>query len=98
MNRKHKKVCLTQHYIEHYFILASTITGYISISTFASWLGIPLGNTSSAIGLKTCVINAGIKQYKKQKSIIKKRRKSHDKTVLVAKSKLNTLTSKNFGL
>ena len=51
MNRKHKKVRLTQHYIEHYLILASTITGYISISTFASWLGIPLGNTKPRISL-----------------------------------------------
>ena len=41
----------------------------------------------STIGLKICAIAAGIKKYK---SIIKKKRK-HDKTVLLAKSKLNSI-------
>ena len=61
--------------IEHFSILASAITGYISISTFASLLGIPLGITSSEIGLKTCVIAAWYKNYK---PIIKKRKKKHN--------------------
>ena len=74
MNKKHKKVCTT--YIEHFLILASTITGCISISAFASLVGIPIGIASSAIGLKICAITAGIRNYK---SIIKKKRKKHDK-------------------
>ena len=40
MSRKHKKVCTTLNYIEHFFILASTVTGCISISAFASLLSI----------------------------------------------------------
>ena len=40
MIRKHKKVCTTLIYIEHFLILASTITGCISIFAFASLLGI----------------------------------------------------------
>ena len=86
MSKKHKKVCTTLNYIEHFLILASTITGCISISAFASLLGIPIGNMSSAIGLKICEIAAGIKKYE---SIIKK--KKHDKIVLLAKSKLNSI-------
>ena len=70
MNRKHKKVCTNLNYIEHFLILASTVTGFISISTFTSLIGIPIGITSSAIGLKICVIVAGIKKYK---SIIMKK-------------------------
>ena len=69
MSRKHKKVSTTLNYIEHFLILASTITGCISISAFASLLGVSIGITSSAIGLKTCAITAGIKNFK---SIIKK--------------------------
>ena len=88
MSKKHKKVCITLNYIEHFLILASTITGGISISAFASSLGIPLGITSSAIGLKICAITAGIKKYK---SIIKKKKKKHDKIVLLAKCKLNSI-------
>ena len=51
-------------------------------------IGIPIGITSSAIGLKICAITAGIKKYK---SIIKKKKKKHDKIVSLAKSKLNRI-------
>ena len=80
MSKKHKKVCKTLNYIEH---LASTITRCVSISSFAS-----IKITSSAIGLKICAITAGIKKYK---LIIKKKKKKHDKIVLLAKSKLNRI-------
>ena len=62
MSRKHKKVCTTLNYIEHILILASTITGCISISAFASLIGISVGIISSSIGLKICTIAAGIKK------------------------------------
>ena len=88
MSKKHKKICTILNYIEHFLILASTITGCVSISAFASLIGIPIGITSSAIGLKICAITAGIKKYK---SIIKKKKKKHDKIVLLAKSKLNSI-------
>ena len=83
-----KKACTTLNYIESFLILASTITGCISISTFASLLRIPMGITSSVIGLKICAIAAGTKKYK---SIIKEKKKKHDKIVLLAKSKLNSI-------
>ena len=86
MSKKHKKVCITLNYIEHFLILASTITGCISISAFS--IGIPIGITSSAVGLKNCAIAAGIKKYK---SIIKKKKKKHDKIILLAKSKLKSI-------
>ena len=37
ISRKHKKVCTTLHYIEHFLNLGSAITECISISAFASW-------------------------------------------------------------
>ena len=51
-------------------------------------LGIVIGITSSAIGLKICTIVAGIKKYK---SIIKKKKNNSDKIVSLAKFKLNSL-------
>ena len=63
MSKNHKKVCATLNYIERFLTLASTITACISISAFASLLGIPIVITSSAIGLKICAITAGIKKY-----------------------------------
>ena len=74
-------------YIKHFLILDSAITGCISVSAFASLLGIPVGITSFAIGLKIYAITAGIKY----KSIIKKKKKRNDKIVLLAKAKLNTI-------
>ena len=68
--------------------LGSTITGCISISAFASLVGFPIGITSSAIELKMCTITAQIEKYK---SIIKKKKKKHDKIVLLAKSELNSI-------
>ena len=88
MSKKHKKVCTTLNYIEHFLILASAIAGCISISAFVSLLGIPIGITSSVVGLKICAVTAGIQMYK---SIVKKKKKKHDKMVLLAKTKLNSI-------
>ena len=71
-----------------FLILASTITGCISNSAFAFLLGIPIEITSSEIGLKICAIPAVIKKYE---SITKKKKKKHEKVVLSAKPKLNSI-------
>ena len=88
MSRKQKKVCTTLNFIEHFFILVSVVTECISISAFVSLLGIPILITSSAIRLKIFVIAAGNKKYK---LITKKKKKKHDKIVLLGKSKLNSI-------
>ena len=61
MSKKHKKVCTTLNNIEQFLLLTSRIPGCISISDFASLLGIPIGITSSAIGLKICAIAQELK-------------------------------------
>ena len=85
MSKKHKKVCTTLNYIEHFLILGSTITGCVSISAFVSLVGIPIGIASSTIGLKICVITADIK-----KSTNKENKKKHE-IILLAKSKVNSI-------
>ena len=87
MSKTHKKVCRVLNYIEHSIRVNTAITGCVSISAFASLVGISIGITNSAVGVRICVITAGIK---KNKSINQKIRKKHDKTVLLAKSKLNS--------
>ena len=86
MSRKYKEVYATLNYIKRFLILVSTIIGCISIYAFASLVGIPIGITSCAIGLKICTIAAEIKKYK---SIIMEKKKKHDKIVLLAKSTSN---------
>ena len=67
------------------------ITGCVSMSAI-TLLGItllvPIGITSSAVGLNITALTAWIKRYK---SIIKKQKKEHDKIVLLGKSKLDTI-------
>ena len=93
MSKKHKKVYTVLNYIDHQLILIFTVSGWVSISAFAL-AGIHIGITSSEIELKICVITEGFKTYK---LLIKKKQKKHDKIVLLAKSKPNSvevLTSK----
>ena len=72
-SRKHEKVCTTLNYIEYFPILASTITGCISIFAFASLIVIPMGIKSTAKRLKNWAIAAGTKKYE---SIINKKKKN----------------------
>ena len=69
--------------VEHLIILVSTVTGCVSVSVFPSLVCVPVGITSSVARIKICEITAGIKKYK---SIIKKKKKKHDKLVLFGKS------------
>ena len=55
---------MTLNYIEHFLILASTNTACVFITFFSSLVGIPIGITSSTIGVKICAITARIKKYK----------------------------------
>ena len=88
MSEKYKKICKYLNYIEHMLILASTVSGCISISAFASLVAFPVGITSSAAGMKIFAITAGIKNYK---SVIKKKKKKHGKVELLGKDKLNSI-------
>ena len=78
MSKKHKKVCATLNYMEHFLILAFIVTGCISISAFTSLLGIAIRVMSSAVGWN---IGAKAARMEKYKSIIKK--KKVDKIVLL---------------
>ena len=88
MSKNYKKICTTLNFIKHLLILASVLTGCISVFTFASLVGIPIGITSSTVKLKICAIASGIKKYT---PMVKKKKKKHDKIELLVKTKLNTI-------
>ena len=81
MSKKHEKVYIVLNYIEHLLVLTSTVSGWVFISNFACLVGFPIGIPNSSIGLKMYVIPAGIKKYK---SIIKKKKKKHEKILSLA--------------
>ena len=88
MSEKYKKTCKYLNYVEHLLILASTVTGCVSISAFASLVCVPVGVMSYVVGMKICAITAGIKKYK---SIIKKKKKKYDKIALLGEDQLNAI-------
>ena len=81
MSKKYKSATTALDYDEYFFILASVHTRFVSISAL---VGIDIGITSS----ETCATTAAIKKYK---PLIKKKKKRHDKMVLLGKTKLNNI-------
>ena len=61
MSKKYKRTYNYLNYVEQLRILVSTVTGCASISAFASLVCVPVGITSSAVGIKICATTAGIK-------------------------------------
>ena len=48
-SKQHRKVFTTLNYIEHLLILATAVTGCVSISAFASLVGIFIAITSFVV-------------------------------------------------
>ena len=88
MSEEHKKMCRALNYFEDFPSFASAVSGCVSISAFDLLVGVPVGIESSTVEIKIYATPAGIKKYK---SIIRKKRKTHDKIVLLAKAKLKTI-------
>ena len=87
MSEKHKKVCKTLNCFEYFLIFVSAVSACVSISAFVSLVAVPVGITSSAVGIKICAIIAGIRKYN---SVNKKKKKKYDKIVLLGNTKLDT--------
>ena len=73
-SKKQEKITIFK-YIEHILTLASSVTLCVSISNYASLLGVLIGIMSSAVELKICAITTVIAKFK---SIVKKKEKKHD--------------------
>ena len=52
------------NYFECFLILVSAVSGFVSISAFASLVGLPVDITSSAVGLNICAITVEVKKDK----------------------------------
>ena len=46
-------MCRALNYFQHFLVLVSAVSECISISTFASLVGVPVNIASSAVGLRT---------------------------------------------
>ena len=86
MKEKYRKVCRAVDCFEHFFSFrfCSPWLCFDFWICFISWYACRL----CVVGLKRCALTVRVKKYK---SIMKKKKKKHDKIVLLAKTKLNTI-------
>ena len=76
-------MCKALNYFGRFLVFVSVVSGCVSISAFASLVGVPVGISSFVVGLKIYAIAAEIKNFQ---YIINKKRKNNDKIVLLRKA------------
>ena len=90
MSKRPSKYIASFDYFDKSLIVLSVITGSISIALFATVIGVPVGIVIASFSL-ACSITTGI-----VKKLFKTRNKTkkHNKIVMLARSKLNSIESK----
>ena len=88
MSKKLSKYIAAFDYIDKNLIVLSATRGGISIITFTSVIGIPAGIASATFTLIFSLTTGIMKTLLK---ITRKKKKKHNKTVMLAKSKLNSI-------
>ena len=69
-------------------IVLSAATGGVSIISFTSFIGAPVGIVSASF---TLIISLATGIVKKKLNVTRKTKKKHDKILMLAKSKLNSI-------
>ena len=87
-SKKLNKYVTTFDYIDKILIVLSATSSGVSIISFTSIIGAPVGIASASFTL-IFSLTTGI--VKKLLSITRKKKKKHDKTLMLAKSKLNSI-------
>ena len=87
-SKKLSKYVAAFDYIDKILIVLSATTGGVSIISFTSIIGAPVGIASASFTL-IFSLTTGI--IKKLLSITRNKKKKHDKVLMLAKSKLNSI-------
>ena len=86
--KKLNKYIVSFDYLDKIFIALSASFGTLSIASYVSVVGIPAGITGASL---TLVFTIGTGISKSLLTLTKKRKKKHNKTIVLAKNKLNTI-------
>ena len=86
--KKLNKYLVSFDYLDKIFITLSASFGTLSIASYASVVGIAAGITGASL---TLVFTIGTGISKSLLKITKKRKKKHNKIIVLAKNKLNTI-------
>ena len=78
-------------YFDKSLIVLSVTTGSISIASFATVIGAPVGMMSASCSLAFSITTGFVKKFLKT---TRNKKKKHNKIVMLARSKLNSIESK----
>ena len=81
----------SSEYLDKSLIVLSVVTGSISIASFATAIEAPVGIMSSSCSLAFSITTGFVKKFLKT---IRNKKKKHNKIVMLARSKLNSIESK----
>ena len=91
MSEKLNKYVASFDYVDKSLIVLSVTTGSISIASFATVIGAPVGMMSASCSLAFSITTGFVKKFLKT---IRNKKKKHNKIVILARSKLNSIESK----
>ena len=91
MSKRVSKYIASFDYFDKSLIVLSVATGSISIASFATVIGAPVGMMSASCSL-AFLITTGI--VKKLLKTTRNKKEKHNKTVMLPRSKLNSIESK----
>ena len=91
MSKRLSKYIASFDYFDKSLIVLSVTTGSISIASFATVIGAPVGMMSASCSLAFSITTGFVKKFLKT---IRNKKKKHNKTVMLARSKLNSIESK----
>ena len=86
--KKLNKYLVSFDYLDKIFITLSASFGTLSIASYASIVGLPVGVAGSSL---TLIITVGTGINKSLLKVTKKRKKKHNKIIALAKCKLNMI-------
>ena len=91
MSKNLSKYIASFEYLDKSLIVLSVATGSISIASFATAIGAPVGIMSASCSLAFSITTGFVKKFLKT---IRNKKKKHNKIVMLARSKLNSIESK----
>ena len=91
MSKRVSKYIASFGYFDKSLIDLSVTTGSISIASFATVIGVPVGIVSASFGLKFSIFTGIMKKMLKK---IRNKKKKHNKIVMLARRKLNSIECK----
>ena len=91
MSKNLSKYIASFEYLDKSLIVLSVATGSISIASFATVIGAPAGIIGASCGLTFSITSGFVKKFLKT---IRNKKKKHNKIVMLARSKLNSIDSK----